>query len=204
MGFFFRRSARLGPFRLNFSKSGVGASVGVRGARLTMTPRGTTYITVGRNGFYYREAISSRPRSSQPPSAPSAPPPVDSASSGEIPTADVSVLVDSSSEQLVNTLNERAKMFNPAWLVYVAAVLLFVFAIGSQPDTNPSTAATTPLTGADYPTLVARYGYPNSVLASNPLGVVTVRTAFYTAVYCCECRSGFCAGAVHRCRRKRH
>jgi hypothetical protein len=177
MGYFFRRSARLGPFRLNFSKSGVGASAGVRGARLTMTPRGTTYITVGRNGFYYRETISSRPRIGQPP----APPPVDSPSSGEIPTADVSVLVDTSSEQLVNTLNERARMFNPAWLVYVAAVLVFVFGVGSQPDTNPSTASTTPLSGADYPTLVARYGYPNSVLASNPLGVVEVRTAFYTA-----------------------
>jgi hypothetical protein len=178
MGYFFRRSAKLGPFRLNFSKSGVGASVGVTGARLTMTPRGTTYITVGRNGFYYRETISSRPRSSQPPSVPHQ---VDRASSGEIPTADVSELVDSSSEQLVNTLNERAKMFNPAWLVYIAAVLLFVFAIGSQPETNGSTTSTTPLAGANYPTLVARYGYPNSVLASKALGAVTVRTAFYTA-----------------------
>jgi len=179
MGYFFRRSAHFGPFRLNFSKSGIGASVGVKGARLTMTPRGTTYITVGRNGFYYRETISSRAlRSGQ---TPSVLPPAISASSGEIPTADVSELVDSSSEQLVNTLNERAKMFNPAWLVYIAAALLFVFAIGLQPDTSPSTASIMPLAGADYPTLVARYGYPNSVVASNPLGVVTVRTAFYTA-----------------------
>src|SRR5690242_21436442 len=104
MGYFFRRSAKLGPFRLNFSKSGIGASVGVRGARLTMTPRGTTYITVGRNGFYYRETISTRPSGS---GLPPTPPVVENASSDEIPTADVSELVDSSSEQLVNTLNER-------------------------------------------------------------------------------------------------
>src|SRR5947209_4046868 len=123
MGYFFRRSAKIGPFRLNFSKSGIGASVGVMGARLTMTPHGTTYITVGRNGFYYRETISSGARSSQPALAP---PLVASASSGEIPTADVSELVDSSSEQLVDALNERAKMFNPAWLVYVVGALLFV------------------------------------------------------------------------------
>ena len=177
MGYFFRRSARLGPFRLNFSKSGIGASVGVKGARLTMTPRGTTYITVGRNGFYYRETISSGPRSGQPPLAP---PLVESASSGEIPTADISELVDSSSEQLVNTLNERAKMFNPAWLVYGVAALLFVLGMGSRTDTSPPTAATMLLAGADYPTVVARYGYPDSIIDSNTLGAVPVRTAFYT------------------------
>ncbi|HEX7680514.1 MAG TPA: DUF4236 domain-containing protein [Thermoanaerobaculia bacterium] len=44
----FRRSVNFGPLRFNFSKSGIGASVGVKGARLTLTPRGTTYVTVGR------------------------------------------------------------------------------------------------------------------------------------------------------------
>jgi hypothetical protein len=178
MGYFFRRSANLGAFRLNFSKSGIGASVGVKGARLTMTPRGTTYITVGRNGFYYRETISNRtPRSSQ---TPAAPPTVDSAPSGEIPTVDVSRLVDSSSEQLLNTLNERAHMLNPAWFLYIAA-LLFVLVIGLQTHMSVSTTSTTPLAGTDYTTLVARYGYPNGVVASDLLGMVTVRTASYTA-----------------------
>src|SRR5581483_8900239 len=120
MGYFFRRSARLGPFRLNFSKSGVGASVGVPGARLTMTPRGTTYITVGRNGFCYRETVSRRGRGSG--QTPSPLPPVDRIASGEIPTTNVSELVDSSSEQLVNALNERARAFNPAWMIYAAAI----------------------------------------------------------------------------------
>jgi len=62
MGYFFRRSAKFRPFRLNFSKSGIGASIGVKGARLTMTPRGTSYITVGSHGFYYRETLSNRGR----------------------------------------------------------------------------------------------------------------------------------------------
>ena len=53
MGYFFRRSMSFGPFRLNFSKSGLGASVGVPGARLTMRPSGSTYVTVGRHGFYH-------------------------------------------------------------------------------------------------------------------------------------------------------
>jgi hypothetical protein len=125
MGFFFRRSASFGPFRLNFSKSGVGASVGVRGARVTMTSRGTTYVTVGRKGFYYRETISNRRPNKEQTRSPSDGRPVAGVSCGEIPTAE-SNLVDSSSEQLLQRLNERARMFNPAWLVYLGAVLLFL------------------------------------------------------------------------------
>src|SRR2546425_4982126 len=64
MGFYFRKSIGFGPFRLNFSKSGIGASFGVRGARISAGPRGT-YINVGRNGFYYRQKIDS-PSSGRP------------------------------------------------------------------------------------------------------------------------------------------
>jgi hypothetical protein len=38
----FERALNVGPFRFN-SKSGVGASIGVKGARITMTPRGTEF-----------------------------------------------------------------------------------------------------------------------------------------------------------------
>jgi hypothetical protein len=56
MGFYFWKSIRFGPFRLNFSKSGVGASFGVRGARVSTGPRGT-YLNLGRWGFYFRKKI---------------------------------------------------------------------------------------------------------------------------------------------------
>jgi hypothetical protein len=108
MGFFFRRSTSLGPFRLNFSKSGIGASVGVKGARITMTPRGTTYVTVGSHGFYYRETISQADGARQaPPGIPVRAQPV--GGSDTIATADSLDLVDSSSERLIQQLNERAK-----------------------------------------------------------------------------------------------
>src|ERR1022692_3201708 len=102
MGYFFRRSASFGPFRLNFSKSGIGASVGVRGARLTLTPRGTTYVTVGSHGFYYRETLAhkSTPHNTQP-ALVAAPAPV----TDEVTTAHVTDLVDSSCETLINRLN---------------------------------------------------------------------------------------------------
>ena len=57
MGFYFRKSKSFGPFRLNLSKSGVGVSTGVKGARLSIGPNGT-YVNVGRNGIYYRKKIS--------------------------------------------------------------------------------------------------------------------------------------------------
>ncbi len=69
MGFFFRKSGKFGPLRFNFSKSGVGLSAGVRGARVSTGPRGT-FVTVGRNGFYYRQRID--PPETGPGSAPTA------------------------------------------------------------------------------------------------------------------------------------
>jgi hypothetical protein len=193
MGYFFRRSARIGPFRLNFSKSGIGASVGVKGARLTMTPRGTTYITVGRHGFYYRETLSNRGGS--PPGAPAPPalvPPTATRPSDEIVTADVSDLVDSSSETLIQRLNERAKMLNPAWMLYAIAVAISVgavvmFSTASERDlpdvTSPLSAERRSNTIDEYPTLVTHYGYPDSVLATEPLGIVPVRAAYYSAAH---------------------
>jgi hypothetical protein len=88
MGFFFRRSSTFGPFRLNFSKSGIGASVGLKGARLTMTPRGTTYVTVGSRGFYYRETLSQRRRMPSGSFTPPAVLPVETRTSDDIVTAE--------------------------------------------------------------------------------------------------------------------
>lgn len=56
MGWGFRKSFKFGPMRLNFSKSGIGVSAGVRGARISAGPRGT-YLNVGRGGLYYRQKI---------------------------------------------------------------------------------------------------------------------------------------------------
>ena len=56
MGFFIRKAFRFGPFRLNLSKSGVGASVGVKGLRVSTGPRGTE-LYAGRGGVYYREKL---------------------------------------------------------------------------------------------------------------------------------------------------
>lgn len=111
MGFFFRKSIRFGPVRLNFSKSGVGASVGVKGARLTASSRGSTYITVGSHGFYYRQAVTGRSRAATdsalaPFPAEQHEPAPQPAEAGTIPTASVSELVESSNADIVKQLRE--------------------------------------------------------------------------------------------------
>src|SRR5258708_14791974 len=112
MAYFFRKSVGVGPFRLNFSKSGIGVSVGVKGARLTKTVRGTTYVTVGSVGFYYRETLSGSATGAKrlpPPVFPNAILP-----HGETRTLPDSARLASSSQMLVQQLNKREKRRNPA------------------------------------------------------------------------------------------
>lgn len=57
MGFFFRKSINFGPLRFNLSKSGVGVSAGVKGARVSTGSRGTQ-IHLGGKGVYYQKTLS--------------------------------------------------------------------------------------------------------------------------------------------------
>lgn len=57
MGWFLRKSLRVGPLRLNLSKRGIGASVGVKGARLGVDATGKPYAAGGRYGLYFRERL---------------------------------------------------------------------------------------------------------------------------------------------------
>src|SRR5437764_5077232 len=59
----FRRSLRIaGPLRLNFSKSGLGLSLGVPGLHIGKGPRGS-YVRAGLpgTGIYYRKSLGNRP-----------------------------------------------------------------------------------------------------------------------------------------------
>ena len=50
MGFRFRKRKKIGGLRINFSKKGIGASVGTKGARYTLKAGGGTTKTVGIPG----------------------------------------------------------------------------------------------------------------------------------------------------------
>jgi hypothetical protein len=47
----------LGFVRINFSKSGVGFSFGVPGARIVKPAKGKTYISLGKFGLFFRKII---------------------------------------------------------------------------------------------------------------------------------------------------
>ena len=65
MGWYLRKSLKLGPLRFNLSKSGVGTSIGVKGFRVGSGPKGP-YLHAGRGGLYYRTSLASNPERSEP------------------------------------------------------------------------------------------------------------------------------------------
>lgn len=60
MGWGLRRSIRLGPFRVNLSKSGIGFSAGVRGLRVGRDSNGRDYshLSIPGTGIYRRDYFS--------------------------------------------------------------------------------------------------------------------------------------------------
>ena len=56
MGLFYRKSVKLGPFRVNLSGSGIGYSVGGRGFRVGKSSRGRNYtaFSIPGTGVGYR------------------------------------------------------------------------------------------------------------------------------------------------------
>ena len=95
MGFSYRKSVKMGPFRVTASKSGISYSAGVRGARVTKRANGKVQTTLSAPGTGLRYTTTSgtktrqakRPAASTPPPARHpAPAPV---SQSHPPTTDV-------------------------------------------------------------------------------------------------------------------
>jgi hypothetical protein len=84
-------------------------------------------------------------------------------------------------------------MQNPAWLLYALAVVLCLGVVLNSPASpaKPSLPDVTwPFTAErknnkvnEYSSLVNRNGYPNAVVATEPLGIVHVRTARYSSAH---------------------
>src|SRR3712207_1863621 len=113
MGFYLRKSIKVGPIRFNLSKSGVGVSAGVTGFRIGTGPRGN-YVHMGRGGIYYRKTLpigSGRADGTYFQSgSPSSPPYQPQASTVgpmvDIDSADIAQMSDSSSAELLQELRE--------------------------------------------------------------------------------------------------
>lgn len=141
MPFYFRKSVAAGPFRFNFSKSGVGLSVGVKGFRLGTGPRGH-YAQVGIAGIFYRTSLGragekrTRTRLVEPALQDAAAPsyvdsPANDVNMVEIESGDVLAMREETFDELLSELNETKAKFSWAGLFgiglcLVGIVLLFV------------------------------------------------------------------------------
>jgi hypothetical protein len=134
MPFYLRKSISAGPFRFNFSKGGVGVSVGATGFRIGTGPRGH-YIHAGRGGIYYRATIGGvgeraagrTPRLVAPPSAPA------TTFSGnvemvEVDSGDVLAMRDENFTEMLDEINAKRRQSSMASILGWSLAALGVFA----------------------------------------------------------------------------
>lgn len=130
MGFYLRKGFSLGNFaRFNLSRSGLGVSLGVKGARIGIDARGRSYVHAGRGGFYYRKHLSTgRPSSLESPrnqKMGNEPGPLPLDTMTDIVSADVSRMADASSKEILDELNRvqrRTQLFPLGLLVVLGFV----------------------------------------------------------------------------------
>lgn len=131
MPFYLRKSVRFGPIRFNLSKSGIGVSGGIKGARIGSGPRGN-YVHMGRHGVYYRKSLGGKSRRLKNQEKPRVE--QEEVHMEEIDSADVAEMRDSDSEALLQEFDEKRKKFSYAkmvgWLLLPAAL----FVSQSTPD----------------------------------------------------------------------
>lgn len=112
MQFYIRKSISAGPFRFNFSKGGVGVSVGVRGLRIGTGPRGH-YIHAGIGGLYYRASLgkAGKPKvsASRPQHVPQISLEQDDVAMVEVDSGDVMLMRDETFDELLDEINSKSR-----------------------------------------------------------------------------------------------
>lgn len=136
MGFYLRKSIRVGPLRFNLSNSGVNVSAGIAGLRFGTGPRGN-YVRMGSGSLYYQATLP--PPKSQGrvinPSSERVSPPIPPDTHGpleEIESVDVSQIVDSSSRELLDELNQKQRKTR-LWPL-AAVISTIVLMLGTSSD----------------------------------------------------------------------
>jgi hypothetical protein len=160
MGWSYRKSFGSGPFRVNFSKSGISYSVGVKGARVNIGPRGT-YVNLSSHGISYRRKIqgANQPGGYMPVQSPaqSFPMPVEPAHN--IASADIYQLTDTDSRDFIEELTKKSNQSSYINLygVFPLVVFLLILAFTSfssktiitQPESDSTLVQVTSPVGAN-------------------------------------------------------
>lgn len=126
MGWSYRKSFGSGPFRVNFSKSGISYSVGVKGARVNVGPRGT-YVNLSLHGISYRRKVSGAGL----PSSPTAPQmlPVAFEAVHNIASANIDQLTDTDSKDFISELTQKAGQVSYTNWFGVFPLIVFLLAM---------------------------------------------------------------------------
>jgi hypothetical protein len=127
MGWSYRKSFGSGPFRVNFSKSGISYSVGVKGARVNVGPRGT-YVNLSSHGISYRRKIhgANQPVPQWTPQTIPQNFPTAIEESHNIASADIDQLTDTDSKDFILELTEKAKKSSYVGSLGVLPLIIFL------------------------------------------------------------------------------
>jgi len=142
VGLSFSRSVKLGAVRFNFSGSGIGVSTGIKGLRIGTGPRGA-YISGSFAGFRYRQSLGGKRRVQQAPATrplqvparPGSVAPLDPniVATTDHETIDVLELQDSTSDALLQSMNEQRHKTDlwPFALIGLGALFLLLLNLGA-------------------------------------------------------------------------
>ncbi len=165
MSLSFRKSINAGPFRLNFSKSGISYSMDIKGARVNIGPRGT-FVNLSSHGITYQRRISGQ-GSHQPQSIPQIAP-LDLENVHNIASADIEQLTDTDSADFISELTRKADQISYVnWfgilpLVFFLIILsTFSFSertIITRPETDSTLVEVTSYVGVN----IRKAAYPGS------------------------------------------
>lgn len=124
-----RKSISFGGLKVNFWKSGVGFSTGVKGFRIGTGPRGN-YVHVGRNGFYYRKTFSSKSKNFIPKQNRETSFHQEHYEFKEIRSEEASQLTDSCHSELLNEISEKNKKIKSSTLWIVSTIIMMFINVG--------------------------------------------------------------------------
>lgn len=132
MGFYIRKSISAGPFRFNFSRGGVGVSVGIKGLRIGTGPRGH-YIHAGTGGLYYRASLGNAGKRStvtapQQRFTPPAQPRQSDVEMIEVESGDVMQMRDESFGELLDEINAKSRQARMSIVLCWIGIILGVLA----------------------------------------------------------------------------
>lgn len=126
MSWSYRKSFGSGPFRVNFSKSGISYSMGVKGARVNVGPKGT-FVSLSAHGITYRRKLQGPASAGAPEKHRVLPPVVDEGH--DIASAAIGQLTDTDSMDFVSELTRKAGLIPYVNWLGILPLLIFIAVI---------------------------------------------------------------------------